>query len=44
MPGLKNQEWWIKEFFYLVAPKKWKCDMMGFLANTFRYVRLLDIK
>ena len=27
-----------------VAPKKWKCDMMGFLTNTLQYVRLPDLK
>ena len=52
MHGLENQEWWVKEFFHprgtlpthLVAPKKWKCDMMGFLTNTLQYVRLPDLK
>ena len=52
MPGLENQEWWvIKNSFvpggtlhtHLVAPKKWKCDMIGFLTNTFLYVRLPDL-
>ena len=52
MPGLENQELWVKEFFYpwgtlpthLVTPTKWTCDMMGFLTNTFQYVRLPDLK
>ena len=25
---------------HLVAPMKWKCDMMGFLTNTFQYLTL----
>jgi hypothetical protein len=50
MPGLENQEWWVKELFYpsphpsIVTPKKWKCDVMGFLTNTVQYVRLSDLK
>ena len=45
MPGLENQEWWVKEFFipggtlptHLVAPKKWTCHMCRKIYNLDRY-------
>ena len=51
MPGLENQEWLV-EFFYswgtlpthLVAPKKWRCDMMGFLTIHFSILDYLTLK
>ena len=49
MPDLKNQEWWVKEFFFIpggtlpthpATPKKGKYDMMGFLTNILQYFSL----